>query len=289
MSKIGIVCVAGHLGKATVQALLGRGVKPEDIVVISRDQEIILYFEELGVNARQVGLSEMPLSVLEDVSQLMVISNPIMDPTLMIVQHSGVIYAAKQAGVKHIVYTSLANLRTTSLVGPVHRATEYTLITTGIPYTILRNSTYLEKVFNTDDVKRALSTGKLLSLSKGGNINAASRKDIALAAAVVLTTEGHENKTYNLTSPLPYTMKFLADRISALSGKKVEYVEADEAAVEDWLLDSGYDGDINEDSTATQVLFTSGFGDFFTDDLVRLIGSDKLTGPDAVILEALGN
>lgn len=288
MSKIGIVCVAGHLGKATVDALLGKSVKPEDIVVISRDQDITLYFVGIGVDARQVGIKEMPVSVLEDVDRLMLISNPLMDPTLMIVQHTDVIYAAKQAGVKRIVYTSLANLNPTSVVGPVHRATEYALISTELPYTILRNSTYLEKVFNKDDVLRAVNTGKILSRTAGGNLNAASRNDIAEAAAVVLTTDGHDFKTYNLTSPITFTMEFLAGRISALSGKKVDYVEGSEEDAAAWLLEGGYDGDVDEASTSTQAIFRDGFGDFFTDDLVRLIGKDKLTTPDAVIRDALG-
>lgn len=287
MSKIGIVLVAGHMGKATVDALIRKGVKNEDIVVISRDQETLFYFEDLGVNTRQVGLSSMPLSVLEDVDKLMLISNPIMDPTLMIVQHTGVIYAAKQAGVKHIVYTSLANLNQKSVVGPVHRATEYALISTGIPYTILRNSTYLEKVFNTVDVKRALETGKLLSRSEGNKLNAAARKDMAEAAAVILTSEGHGNKTYNLTAPITFTMKFLAERIAAISGKSIEYVEATEEEAADWIYGSSYDCDVEEDSTSTQAIFRNGFGDFFTDDLANLIGHKNLTTPDDVIREAL--
>ncbi len=62
-------------------------------------------------------------------------------------QHKNVIKAAKKAGVKHIIYTSLlgsSNDNTLKSLAGEHLATEDTLKTSGITYTILRNGWYTE-------------------------------------------------------------------------------------------------------------------------------------------------
>ena len=60
-------------------------------------------------------------------------------------QHKNVIEAAKKAGVKHIIYTSLlgaTNDNTVKSLAGEHVETEAALKASGITYTILRNGWY---------------------------------------------------------------------------------------------------------------------------------------------------
>jgi uncharacterized protein YbjT (DUF2867 family) len=50
-------------------------------------------------------------------------------------------------------------------------------------------------------------------------------RDIAAAAAVVLTAPGHEGKAYNITGPAAITMNEVAAALSAAIDRPVEYVD----------------------------------------------------------------
>ena len=51
--------------------------------------------------------------------------------------------------------------------------------------------------------------------------------DIAEVAAAVLTTPGHEGKTYPLTGPEALSMDEVAEKLSAVTGKTIRYVNVD--------------------------------------------------------------
>ncbi len=70
--------------------------------------------------------------------------------------------------------------------------------TANLPYTFLRNSLYTDVFVNPQSVGAAVQFGALVTNAGEGRVNTASRGDLALVGAVVLTEEGHENKSYNL-------------------------------------------------------------------------------------------
>ncbi len=82
---------------------------------------------------------------------------------------------------KRIVYTSLLHADTSAItiLADEHLATEAELKSSGIAYTILRNGWYTENY--TASVPAAVA-----------------RADYADAAVAVLTSEGHDGKTYEL-------------------------------------------------------------------------------------------
>jgi len=137
-------------------------------------------------------------------------------------QHTKVIAAAKVAGVKQIIYTSL--LRTdasTLLLAGEHLGTELVIKESGIPYVLLRNGWYTEN--NTGSLAETVASGVLYGSSGNGKTASATRTDFAEAAVVVLTTEGHEGKVYELAGDEAYTMAEFAAELSKLAGKSIEY------------------------------------------------------------------
>ncbi len=112
-------------------------------------------------------------------------------------QHFNVIEAAKKAGVKWIVYTSLLHADTSTLnLAGEHLATEEALKESGIEYTILRNGWYTENY--TGSIDGALAAGAFVGSAGEGKISSAARIDFAEAAAVVVSDENHKGKVYEL-------------------------------------------------------------------------------------------
>lgn len=72
-----------------------------------------------------------------------------------------------------------------------------------------------------EGLRASVESGVVVTNAGGGIINSVTRNDLSLAAATVLTEEGHENKTYNLVSNQPWSFDDLAQILSEVSGKKV--------------------------------------------------------------------
>ncbi len=221
--KIGITGASGKLGNWVVNKLKNR-VADKDIVALVRTPEKVA---SLGVEARVFNYdkTENLAASLKGVEKLLLISGNEIGKRFE--QHSAVINAAKEAGVKYIVYTSLLKADNTSIaLAPEHLQTEEALKNSGLTYTILRNGWYNENY--TETAQNSLAQGALYGSSGEGKINSASREDYAEAAAVVLSEEGHQNKVYELSGDQAFTMKDYAQMMSEISKKDISYVNLSE-------------------------------------------------------------
>ncbi len=225
---IAITGATGQLGRLVV-ALLKQQVPPSSIIALVRSPEKA---KNLGVTAR-VADYDTPatlVNALADIDTLLLISSN--EVGQRAVQHHNVIAAAKQAGVKRIVYTSLLHADTSSLsLAEEHRQTEADLKASGVAFTILRNGWYSENY--TGSIGGALAGGAFIGSAGNGKISAVPRADYAEAAVAVLTHEGQEGKVYELAADTAWTLTDLAAEVSRQTGKHIPYknlAEADYAA-----------------------------------------------------------
>ena len=138
------------------------------------------------------------------------------------------IAAAKAAGVRHIVYTSLLKAPHSTLgLAAEHVETEKLLDASGIGHTVLRNGWYTENYAM--GLPAALEHNALIGAAKDGQISAAARQDYAEAAAAVLLDAGLQGKTYELSGDESFTLAELAATLSAQVGKEVPYIDMPEA------------------------------------------------------------
>jgi NAD(P)H dehydrogenase (quinone) len=72
-----------------------------------------------------------------------------------------------------------------------------------------------------------------------GRIGFVAASDVAKAAARVLTGQGYEDQTYVLSGPEALSYADVADRVSAVFAREVDYDEMPELAARDQMLASG--------------------------------------------------
>lgn len=216
--KIGVTGATGQLGRLVVEKLKNR-VNTDGLVALVRSPDKAA---NLGIEARAFDYTQ-PASLtgaLEGIDHLLIISGNEVGQRK--IQHENIINAAKSAGVKWIVYTSLLHADTSSLsLAAEHLATEELLKGSGIQYTILRNGWYTENY--TAAIPGALAAGVFVGSAGEGKISSASREDFAEAAAVVLTSSGHHGKVYELAGDDAYTLNDLAAELSNQSGKHIPF------------------------------------------------------------------
>ena len=222
--KIGVTGATGQLGRLVVEKLKQK-VAADSVVALVRNPEKAA---DLGVEARAFDYTqpETLVASLKGIDKLLLISGNEIGQRLP--QHKAVIEAAKQAGVKQITYTSILHADSSPLgLAGEHLGTEVAIKESGLTYTILRNGWYTENY--TGSAKGAVGAGAFIGNAGDGKIASAARVDYAEAAAVVLASEVHENKTYELAGDEAYTLTELAAEISRQTGKTVPYNNLTEA------------------------------------------------------------
>ncbi len=262
-----ITGASGQLGRIVVEKLEGR-VPASDITALARSPEKAA---DLGVAVRKADYAKPETlgPALTGIDVLLLISSSEIGQRAP--QHHNVLAAAKAAGVKRIVYTSLIHADTSPLnLAPEHVHTETELKSLGIPFTILRNGWYTEN--NTGFVKGAVAGGALIGAAGDGRISGATRADYADAAVVALTDASQAGKVYELAGDDAYRLADLAQEISRQTGKPVPYKSLSEAEYAQALKGFGLPAFLAEALASWDVLIAKGAVFDESRALSRLIG-----------------
>jgi NAD(P)H dehydrogenase (quinone) len=221
---IGITGATGQLGRLVIDRLKAK-MPAKDIIALARSPQKA---SDLGVTVREGDYArpETLEKALAGVDTLLLISSN--EEGKRVEQHVNVINAAKKAGVKRIVYTSILHAATSPIgLAKDHYATEQALQASGIPTTNLRNGWYAENY--TGSIPGALQGGAFLGCAGDGKLSLGTRVDFADAAVAALTGSGHEGKTYELGGDVAYTLTDLAAEVSRQTGKTIPYRNLTEA------------------------------------------------------------
>ncbi|HWA72090.1 MAG TPA: SDR family oxidoreductase [Polyangiaceae bacterium] len=263
---------SGKLGRLVLDALLEH-TPAERVVAVARNPDKLSDMARRGVVVRQGNYDE-PASLataFQGAQRLLLISAS--EVGKRVPQHTAAIEAAKRARVSQLAYTSIAHCDSNRMkLAAEHAATEALIRASELPFTLLRNSWYIENY--TDNLAPALAHGTFLGSAGDGRISAATRADYARAAATVLTQPGHENKTYELGGDQSFTMTELAAAVSEWAGRSIGYTNLPEAAFAQALTAAGLPGPYAEILADCDVGITRGELEVKSGDLHRLIGRD---------------
>lgn len=217
----------GNYGKSTIDFLLKKGISSDNISALVRDEAKAEDLKAKGINLR-IGDYDNYASLIEafkGVDKLLLVSSS--DVVKRGQQHENAVKAAKEAGVKHILYTSFERKNNTEtspiyFLGKSHIETEKLIKESGLNYTIFRNNLYLDALpmFFGEQV---LTTGIFLP---AGDVKSAFalRNDMTEATANVLTSQGHENKVYSINNTENVSLQEIAQDLGQIAGKEINYV-----------------------------------------------------------------
>lgn len=219
---IAVTGASGPFGQAVVLSLLERGVAPEDVVAVVRDRRKVEDLRERGVRVRQADYDDATsLDVaLLGVERLLLVSGN--EVGQRVAQHTRVVEAARTAAVRRIGYTSVLNADRSGIrLADEHKATEAVIRRSGIPFVLLRNGWYLENY--TAQVASYLEQGSIVGSAGEGRVSAATREDLARAAATAMLRNVDGSEVHELGGEPAFTMAELAEELSRQSGRTVSY------------------------------------------------------------------
>jgi uncharacterized protein YbjT (DUF2867 family) len=220
--KILAIGGTGNVGSGVVTELLKRGA---DVRVLVRKQP------EAGKlpDGVEVAIGDLldPVAVeaaMQGVDKLFLLNAVVADELTQALIAYGI---AKRIGLKHVTYLSVFKVQEFRDVPHFASklAVEGALREFGVPYTILRPGYYIQ---NDLGLKDALTGPGLYPMPLGtAGIAAADMRDIAEAAAISLTEEGHEEQTYDIVGPSLISGPGNAALWSKLLGKEIKYTGHD--------------------------------------------------------------
>jgi uncharacterized protein YbjT (DUF2867 family) len=233
--KVLVTGATGTVGREVARALLQRGAQ---VRALTRKQPDSGTFP----GAVEIALGDLgdPVSVAEalrGIDKLFLLIGNVADEFTQAVTAYGL---AKKAGVKHVTYLSV--FKAEQFLEVPHFAAKFAVEEAirggGVPYTILRPGYFVQN----ERWLGPVLTGSGVYPIPAGNQGLAvvDVRDIAEAAAISLTEEGHNGKTYDLVSSEMLSGPHAAALWSKLLAKEITYAgHADFDAFEAGLRNTG--------------------------------------------------
>jgi uncharacterized protein YbjT (DUF2867 family) len=248
MATILMTGATGTVSSATIRALSASGQR---VLGLARDPKKA---ERLEVEIR-VGDLEKPRTLEGafdgvDVAWLLAPPGPLA-PYHM----SNALFAARKAGVKHIVRMSAVGAAhdAPTLNSRLHALSDTELSLSGVPYTLLKPHFFTQNLAMFGQSARTEGT---LHVPLGdAKLPMVDVRDIAVVAARVLVDPApHAGKTYTLTGPKAIGMQEVADALGAALGRAVKYVDVPVLGFVETLAKMGVD---DYGQVATRDYFTA--------------------------------
>ena len=152
--------------------------------------------------------------------------------------------AARASGVRHLVKMSAngANSNSTSLLKRYHGDSEQHIRDSGLSYTLVRPNYFMQNMFHV--AAGIVEQDKYFMPMRDGQVGIIDVRDVARFILAVLTSPGHENKTYEITGPELVSFHDIAGQLSNVMGREILYVDVPaedfKESLSQWVPDDWY-------------------------------------------------
>ncbi len=220
--------VGGYIGAAVVENLLKDGVPPEDIRVTSRNEEVLARWRSRGVQAHRADFNDKAALVeaFRGAEHLFMVSTMEVGSNRQ-QQHRNAVEAAREAGVRHIVYTSFLTAgkpEVDSFEVTDHKFTEKLIVESGLRWNFMRNNQYADAMAE-NQAAIAIASGKSIGNTGSGRVGFVSRDDVAAVAAKLLQGRGELDRAYEVTGPETLDLREIAGLVKELSGANFDVID----------------------------------------------------------------
>lgn len=220
--KVAVTAASGQLGAAVITQLIKR-IGKENVIGIARTPAKAA---QLGVEIRKGDYNSKAdfEAALKDIDVVLIVSG--MDaPDKRIGQHRNIIHAAKDSGVKKIVYTSIIGKTGESSFDAIvqsNRQTEQDIIDSGLTYAIGRNGLYIEP--DVEYIENYKKDGKIMNCAADGLCSYTTRSELAFAYSQLIMNEDRNGNTYNLAGEA-ISQQQLSNYLNQVFGANLVYEE----------------------------------------------------------------
>ncbi|MBS7564720.1 SDR family oxidoreductase [Mucilaginibacter sp. Bleaf8] len=277
--KVLVTGVTGLIGKATVEHLLKKGIPANQIIGLSRKKEPMEDLAARGIEVRFGDYFDYDSLVraFEGIDKIMLTSTVAF--TDRSTQHYNAITAARQAGVKHVVYMAIMRKEGSQRIMPEVTEsdlyTEQVLKSSGLTYTIVYHppftdalSFFLDPNSYENGIKVPANNGKMAP---------ATRDELAEAHAEILSTPGHENKTYSLGGSNLISFADIAKILAEVKGQPVPFTTITSEEYIDGIVAKGAPRHVAEFITSWVLAIEGNEFEHQSGDLERLLGRKTKT------------
>lgn len=226
---------SGHLGRRVLELLLEQGHGP--LLAVSRNTDTLADLAGRGVELRRADFDDQAslLPAFAGAHRVLLISTDALEPAgRRAAQHRNAVQAAAQAGVRHVLYTSLTRGTASPLkLAEDHAATERELERSSLGYSVLRNNIYMDVLLGT------LASGELTSAAGSGRLGYIAREDCARAAAAALASDFEGRRALEVTGPAALSHADVVRIASEALGRPVRLVSVSADDLERGMTERG--------------------------------------------------
>lgn len=230
MAKILLTGVDGNLGQIAADILMELEPK-ENLIFCGYNQKALEKYQQLGIETRVTNFNhyEGLEEAFKGADRIGLISMPFVGPKRQ-AAHRNAVEAAKKAGLRQIIYTSLVNAddeTNPSVEKKDHIYTERLILSLDMDYIFLRNSQYAEAMIT--NYFTFVHLDGVLKNSQGDGLMAyISRKDCAKALAYALhrgNEEQYKRRILNINGRELMTISKFIEYGNQATGNNVSYKE----------------------------------------------------------------
>lgn len=235
MTTVLVTGATGTIGSRVIAELAIRGV-PARAFVRDPEKAAAMLGSELEL---AVGDLSDPQSVRAALDGIEVVFLACANHPRQAEFESNAINASLQAGVRRIVKLSAegAEIGSAPAFWDAHGRIEHQLRTTSIPVVILRPQFYMSNVLASVATVRAVDT--IFAPADTARIPMVHPWDVSAVAAVALTGGDHDGQTLVLTGPEAITFQQVAEHLSAVTGRTVQFTDLPDEQARDAMVRAG--------------------------------------------------
>lgn len=232
-----ITGATGNIGTELTKLLSARKVPFRAMVRSIKEADTLAALEGAELIAGDFNDQETIAGALKDAERAFLLTNSSEQAET---QQAAFVDAARRAGVKHIVKLSqwAADAKSPVRFLRYHAAVEQKIKDSGIAYTFLRPNLFMQGLLGFRE--SIAEQGKFFAAIGDAKISAVDVRDIAAVAAAVLTGDGHEGRTYNLTGSEALTHQEMAEKLSGALSRRIQFVEVSPEAMREALAAAGF-------------------------------------------------